>query len=126
MPNVIAHLLSIGPVHFRFKSCIVVVLIFIQILTENFEKTNIGDPDQAHLVWVSTACLCPQKRTLCLYGLTHALIRLHGGAAMSTSFCWYAITRFSHDEAQLYELRISHCTSHGNICYTVCTRPPRL
>ena len=37
----------------------------------NFKRNFSGEPDHtSHLIWFCTVCLCPAKRTLCLYGLS--------------------------------------------------------
>ena len=72
--NVICYLLhvllSIGPVHFRFKGCWVDFFIFIQILIEQYVSKQwrlIRRRVVRRLVWVCTVCLRPTKRTLGLY-----------------------------------------------------------
>ena len=58
-------LLSIGPVHIRFKGCWMVFFIFSQILIVK----SLNKQWMRRLIWVCTVCLCPTKRTLGLNGL---------------------------------------------------------
>ena len=49
-------LLSFGPVHFRFKGCWVVFIIFIQILIEHSVDTLTRHRVLLRLIWVCTVC----------------------------------------------------------------------
>ena len=65
-------LLSIGPVHFRFKGWWVLFFVFISFVIDHSASKQWrprSDAALRHLIWVCTVCLCPIKRMQCLYGL---------------------------------------------------------
>ena len=67
-PNGIFHSYQMGPVHFHFKSCWVVIFSFIQISIEHsVSKQAVETLFRCHLLWhlswVCTVYLCPTKRT---------------------------------------------------------------
>ena len=70
--NGISLFLSIGPVHSRFKGCLVVLFIFIQIIIDfsvsKQWRLAIRRRILPCLDWLCTVCLCPKKRTLGLNG----------------------------------------------------------
>ena len=74
MPNGISHCYQLDQPISVFKGCLAVFFDFIQILMEHSVykqtvETLIRRCIVRRLVWVSTVCLCPTKRTLGLYEL---------------------------------------------------------
>ena len=72
-------LLSIGPNHFRFNGCWVLVFIFIQIFDKAFSKQTVNTLIRRRvlrcLIWVSIIYISPIKRTLGLNGLMPKLLK---------------------------------------------------
>ena len=66
-------LLSVGSVHFRFKSCWVGFFSFYSIFIRTFCKQRVENLIRRRvvrrLIWVCTVCICPIKSTLGLYGV---------------------------------------------------------
>ena len=69
-PNGISHYYQManGPIHFRFKACWVFFFHFYSNFDRIFFKqtveTLIRRRVLRRMIWVSTVCLCPTKRTI--------------------------------------------------------------
>ena len=64
--------LSIGPVHFQFKGCRIVVFLFYSNFNRTFctqtVETQIRRRVLRRLIWVCAFCIFPTKRTLGFWG----------------------------------------------------------